>query len=71
MNDFFNYAWKYTLEQTKIVFTPEVGAQAIIVMGSALLAFILARIIKSAIFPHLGQRWGKDSLWFSLADKID
>ena len=74
MVDFFYNSWHNSLEQAKIllhqgIFTPEVGKQALIVMGAMLLAFILARIMISVSLPRLRQHWGEDSLWFTLADK--
>ncbi len=74
MVDFFYNSWHNSLEQAKIllhqgIFTPEVGKQALIVMGAMLLAFILAWIMISASLPRLRQHWGEDSLWFTLADK--
>ncbi len=53
----------------QVIFTFEMGRQVILVLGAFLIAFILARIIKSISLPHLRQNLGEDSLWFSLADK--
>ena len=74
MIDFFYNSWHNSLAQAKIVFhqgifTPEVGKQALIVMGAMGLAYILTWIINRASLPRLRQHWGEDSLWFSLADK--
>jgi small-conductance mechanosensitive channel len=74
MINFLYDSWHNSLEQAKVlirqgIFTSEVGEQAIIVMGAVILAFILARIIQSTTLPRLGQHWGEDSIWFSLADK--
>jgi small-conductance mechanosensitive channel len=75
MNDTFYDSWHTSVEQAKTalrqgIFTPEVAQQAILILGSVLLAFGLAWSITRISLPRLQRHWGVNSLSFSLADKF-